>query len=60
MNEAVFAPIFEVMLYAVAWMKVTLVPATPITFYQLWIGVLASTTLIDALKTFLPKQNEDD
>lgn len=57
MSEA-FTPIFEVMAYVAAWMKLNFVPGTPITFYQLWCGALVSTGIIDALKTFLPHQEE--
>ena len=60
MEGTVFAPIFLIMEYAVAWMKLTFVPATPITFYQLWIGALSTSILIDSLKEFLPKQNEGE
>lgn len=56
----VFSAIFGVMVYAVGWMKLTYVPGVPITFYQLWCGALVTTSLVDALKTFLPNQNEGE
>lgn len=50
--------IFDVMIYAVTWMRTHYVPIINITWYALYSGALVTTGLYDALKTFLPNQGE--